>query len=61
MNYENIHTVEVEMTCRDHKTKVVCTIGPASDTPEMMFRMIEAGMDIARLTIRMEISPIMPM
>jgi len=49
------------MTCRDHKTKVVCTIGPASDTPEMMFRMIEAGMDIARLTIRMEISPIMPM
>jgi len=49
MNYENIHTVEVEMTCRDHKTKVVCTIGPASDTPEMMFRMIEAGMDIARL------------
>jgi len=37
------------MNIRSHKTKIVCTIGPAIDSPEMMRRMIEAGMDIARL------------
>ncbi|MGE4560978.1 MAG: pyruvate kinase, partial [Desulfobulbus sp.] len=31
------------------KTKIVCTIGPASDSPEMLERMLEAGMTIARL------------
>ncbi len=31
------------------KTKIVCTIGPASDSPEMMKNLIEAGMDVARL------------
>ncbi len=32
-----------------HKTKLVCTIGPASDTPEMIEKIIEAGMNVARL------------
>jgi pyruvate kinase len=32
-----------------HKTKIVATIGPASDSPEMLERLIRAGMDIARL------------
>jgi pyruvate kinase len=31
------------------KTKIVATIGPASDAPEMLERLIRAGMDIARL------------
>ncbi|MFO7659522.1 MAG: pyruvate kinase [Candidatus Cloacimonadaceae bacterium] len=31
------------------KTKLVCTIGPASEKPEMMLQMINAGMNIARL------------
>ncbi len=31
------------------KTKIVCTIGPASESPETLQRMIEAGMDVARL------------
>jgi pyruvate kinase len=31
------------------KTKIVCTIGPASESPEVMKRMMEAGMNVARL------------
>ncbi len=32
-----------------NKTKIVCTIGPASDSPEMMEGMLLAGMNVARL------------
>src|SRR5438874_646724 len=32
-----------------HKTKIVATIGPASESPEMLARLIRAGMDVARL------------
>jgi pyruvate kinase len=31
------------------RTKIVATIGPASDSHEVLVRMIEAGMDVARL------------
>jgi pyruvate kinase len=31
------------------RTKIVCTIGPASSTPEMMDHLVAAGMDAARL------------
>ena len=37
------------MQYRPHKTKIVATIGPASDEPEMLRDLIEAGLDIARL------------
>ena len=37
------------MKTPDHKTKIVCTIGPASESPEMLRQLIEAGMDVARL------------
>jgi pyruvate kinase len=35
------------MTAR--KAKIVCTLGPACDSSEMIDRMIQAGMDVARL------------
>jgi pyruvate kinase len=31
------------------KSKIVCTIGPAADSPEMMKKLLEAGMNVARL------------
>ncbi|MEA2062461.1 MAG: pyruvate kinase [Gemmatimonadota bacterium] len=31
------------------KTKIICTIGPASEAPEVLDRLIEAGMDAARI------------
>jgi pyruvate kinase len=33
----------------DFKTKIVCTLGPASNTREVLERMVEAGMDVVRL------------
>ena len=39
----------VGMTLPSHKTKIVATIGPASESPEMLERLIRAGMNVARL------------
>jgi pyruvate kinase len=33
----------------DRRTKIVATIGPASSDPEVLVRMVQAGMDVARL------------
>jgi pyruvate kinase len=32
-----------------HRTKIVATIGPASDSPDILARLLSAGMDVARL------------
>jgi len=37
------------MPLPDHKTKIVATIGPASESPDMLERLIRAGMNVARL------------
>lgn len=37
------------MMLPDHKTKIVATIGPASESQEMLERLIRAGLNIARL------------
>jgi pyruvate kinase len=37
------------MKLPDHKTKIVCTIGPASARQEVMEQMLLAGMNVARL------------
>jgi pyruvate kinase len=33
----------------NRKTKIVCTIGPASSSPEVLNALVEAGMDVARI------------
>jgi pyruvate kinase len=35
----------------DHKTKIVCTIGPASSTVPVLAEMIRSGMNVARLNL----------
>src|SRR4051812_3796350 len=32
-----------------HKAKIICTLGPSSDTPEVIEGLIRAGMNVARL------------
>ncbi len=39
------------METRSHKTKIVCTIGPSSSSPDVIGRLIRAGMDVARLNL----------
>ena len=31
------------------KTKIICTIGPAVDNPEMLEELMKAGMNVARI------------
>jgi pyruvate kinase len=37
------------MVLPNNKTKIVATVGPACETPEMLERLIGAGLNIARL------------
>lgn len=39
----------MKATLPAHKTKIVATIGPASESPEMLARLIRAGLNVARL------------
>ena len=33
------------------KTKIICSIGPSSTAPEVMSKMVEAGMNTARINM----------
>ena len=39
------------MSLPDHKTKIVCTIGPASNSRAMLADLVRAGMNVARLNL----------
>src|SRR5512133_1654985 len=39
----------VTMQIPDHKTKIVCTIGPASSSEEMIRELVLKGMNVARI------------
>ncbi len=38
-----------EFALATNKTKIICTIGPASSTPEMLQKLVAAGLNVARL------------
>ena len=33
------------------KTRIVCTIGPASESEEMLTKLVKAGMNVARINV----------
>ena len=37
------------LNLKERRTKIVCTIGPASDSPKMLAKLIDAGMNVARI------------
>ena len=47
MNYQKSYQYNKEAVMK--KTKIVCTIGPASESLEKLADLIEKGMDVARL------------
>lgn len=44
-----LHNEERELGITDWKTKIVCTLGPASSSREVIEEMVKAGMDVVRI------------
>jgi len=42
---------EARLALTGRRTKIVCTLGPASDSPAMIESLIEAGMNVARINM----------
>ena len=49
--YSDRMTGETKMVFDTPNSKIVCTIGPASSSKEILTKMIEEGMDVARLNL----------
>src|SRR3954462_570494 len=45
------HRVPCRAVVNSRRTKIVATLGPSSDTPEMLRALVAAGMDAARLNL----------
>lgn len=45
---EFVISMKLMENLRDKKTKIVATLGPASDSPEILLEMIRAGLSIVR-------------
>jgi len=41
-------TSRQEVNVNMRNTKIICTLGPATDSPEVIHQLIENGMDVAR-------------
>ncbi|HEY8416245.1 MAG TPA: pyruvate kinase, partial [Thermaerobacter sp.] len=39
------------MAVEFRRTKIVCTLGPATDDPAVLRRLLEAGLDVARINL----------
>ncbi len=48
---EKVFTGEYEMNQRNSRTKIVATIGPATESPESIGSLIRAGVDVIRLNM----------
>ena len=48
-NVRNLCNLRFLMARPSKRTKIVATIGPASESDEMLRRLIDSGMDVARL------------
>lgn len=48
------------MSFPKNKTKIVCTIGTASESPDVMRKLIEAGMNVARKEKRLCLALVSP-
>lgn len=48
LTYSVILTLEIIMQKITRKTKIICTLGPATDDPRVLEKMMLAGLDVAR-------------
>jgi pyruvate kinase len=48
-DFRNAKSMGIASKTRWNRTKIVCTLGPATDAPGIIERLIDSGMDVARI------------
>lgn len=48
--YDNLQRARVTLNAH-RKTKIICTIGPSTSSRDMIWKLAEAGMNVARLNM----------